>query len=128
MRRKAPYVSVDLADRHTRADFHSPFEVKDSMENLLTVMEFSPEKDTNACTSKGLHTVHGVLNSKAYPSQVNSCCLAVMLSKEGHAGGRRYCVVWVVTHLRYIGQDIQVEVSQEQFKMLPGFVRFCKYV
>lgn len=38
------------------------------------------------------------------------------------------CLVLVVMHLRYMWQDIQVEMSQELFKMLPGFVRLCKYV
>lgn len=46
------------------------------MENLMKIMEFSPEKGTNAhTTSKDLHTVHGVSNSKALPSQVNTAAL-----------------------------------------------------
>lgn len=38
------------------------------------------------------------------------------------------CPVLVVMHLRCMWQDIQVEMSPELFKMLPGFVRLCKYV
>nr|KAF6452903.1 hypothetical protein HJG59_008210 [Molossus molossus] len=60
MHRHAANIYVDPTEYHAKADLHFPLEVKDSMENVMKIMEFSPKKDTNAQTSKGLHTVHGV--------------------------------------------------------------------
>lgn len=47
--RHAASIYVDLTECHAAADFHFPFEVKDSVENLMKIMKCSPEKGTN-CT------------------------------------------------------------------------------
>lgn len=73
--RHAANIYVATAECHVTPDFYLPLEVKDSMENLMKIMVFSPEKGTNAHTSRGLHTVHGALRSKAHPSQLNTAAL-----------------------------------------------------
>lgn len=75
MHRHAAHIYAAVTECQAKPDFHLPLEVKDSVENLMEIMEFSPEKGTNAHTSKGLHTVHGALSSKAHPSQVNTAAL-----------------------------------------------------
>lgn len=130
MHRCAANIYVDLPKCHAEADFHFPFEVKDSMEKLMRVTEFSLDNSTNAHPPSSLHTVHGVWVLKLTHPR-----LAQLLSSCNNEDGRTcwwqeiLCpVLVVVTHLRYMWQDIQVEMSQEPFKMLPGFVQFCEYV
>lgn len=69
-------ICVDLPECHAGADSHFPSEVKDSMENLMKVTEFSPPESTSAHPPSSLHAVHGGLSPKAHhPSKVSTAAL-----------------------------------------------------
>lgn len=57
---------VGPVECQARADLSFPFEVKDSVENLMKGMDLSPGKDTKAHMQTCLPTVHGGSNSEAH--------------------------------------------------------------